>query len=73
MGDIDYRTVLEALLPPGSLWEPAKTLIAQSAVGVELITNGTFDSDLSGWTLSGDGGAFITWESGEMKFELIEV
>lgn len=73
MGDTDYRTIIEALLPHGSLWRPAKTLIQQSEIGLELITNGTFDTDLAGWTLSGSGGAFVTWESGEMQLELIEV
>lgn len=63
MSEISYKTALEALLPHGSLWRPAKLLEQQSAVGIELITNGTFDTDLSGWTDSSGIGASIRWES----------
>ncbi|MHC4316565.1 MAG: hypothetical protein ACYSW3_29330 [Planctomycetota bacterium] len=64
MSKIQYKTVLETLLPHGSLWRPAKVLEEVTAVGVELITNGTFDTDISGWTNSSTGiGALIQWES----------
>jgi hypothetical protein len=65
MTEIQYKTVLETLLPHGSLWRPAKVLEEVTAVGVELITNGTFDTDISGWTdsSSGLGAAFIQWEA----------
>jgi hypothetical protein len=62
MSEITYKTVLEALLPPGSLWRPKKTIAAESEVGVELVTNGTFDTDLSGWTISFFSGG-VDWEA----------
>lgn len=37
-----------------------------SIAGLELITNGTFDSDLSGWTSLND--AIVTWSDGKMSF-----
>lgn len=33
--------------------------------GAELITNGTFDSNITGWT--GTNGGVVTWESGRLK------
>lgn len=36
-----------------------------TGLGSELITNGTFDSDVSGWTAA--GGATVTWEAGRLK------
>ena len=62
MSEIEYKTVLEALLPHGSLWRPKKTIQEEGEIGVELITNGTFDTDLSGWTLSNNSGG-VEWES----------
>lgn len=65
--EINYKTVLEALLPHGSVWRPAKTIEAQAVVGQELITNGTFDSDISGWTTSYFSGG-VEWEApGHMR------
>jgi len=37
-------------------------------LGPELITNGTFDTDLSGWTASA-ADADITWQSGAMRLQ----
>ena len=34
-------------------------------VGTELVTNGTFDSDISGWT--SDGGGTAVWDNGTIK------
>jgi len=62
MSEINYKTVLEALLPPGSLWRPKKTIVSEAVEGTELITNGTFDTDLSGWTTSHSGGG-VDWEA----------
>jgi hypothetical protein len=33
----------------------------------ELVTNGTFDSDITGWTPTANGGT-IAWDAGTMKF-----
>ncbi len=38
-------------------------------LGSELITNGTFDSDLSGWTTETGTVGTISWEAGAMKME----
>lgn len=62
MSEIDYKTVLEALLPHGSLWRPAKTY-EQSATGEELVTNGTFDTDISGWTDNSVGVGVVQWNA----------
>jgi len=62
MTEIEYKTVLEALLPHGSLWRPMKTIVSEAISGIELITNGTFDTDLSGWTTSESGGG-VDWEA----------
>ena len=35
--------------------------ILASGSGAELVTNGNFDSDLTGWTLQQDSGATVTW------------
>jgi hypothetical protein len=63
MPEIDYKTVLEALLPHGSLWRPAKSYEA-SATGEELVTNGTFDTDISGWIDSSVGVGVVQWDAG---------
>jgi|GEM_PF-2293203 len=40
------------------------TLLASSwAVNATLITNGTFDTDLSGWTTTSDATTDLTWVS----------
>jgi hypothetical protein len=36
-------------------------------LGEELVTNGTFDSDIDGWALTNNGGT-IAWDAGTMKF-----
>jgi hypothetical protein len=36
-------------------------------LGDELVTNGTFDSDIDGWSLTTNGGT-IAWDSGTIKF-----
>lgn len=36
----------------------------------ELITNGTFDSDISGWTDSSDGNGQISWSAGTMRLRI---
>ena len=63
MPEIDYKTVLEALLPHGSLWRPAKTYEA-SGTGAELVTNGTFDTDISGWIDASVGVGVVQWDAG---------
>jgi hypothetical protein len=35
--------------------------ILASGTGTELVTNGNFDTDLTGWTLQQDNGATVTW------------
>lgn len=69
MSEISYKTALEALLPGGSLWRAAKLIEQSSVVGTELITNGTFDTNIDGWIDSSIGppAAFITWDSGTMQ------
>lgn len=37
-----------------------------AAFGPNLVTNGTFDSDLTGWTI-GDGGAEWVWDTGKAR------
>lgn len=36
----------------------------ETVVGTELVTNGTFASDINGWTASGDS---VTWSSGKIR------
>lgn len=43
-----------------------KTLAEYRASQPELITNGNFDTDVSGWNLSGASGS-ITWQAGRMR------
>jgi len=39
----------------------------EDGLGSELLTNGTFDSDISGWvTEDGASGSSVTWDNGEM-------
>ena len=44
------------------------TALAISA-RVEKIVNGTFDSDITGWTLATSSGGTITWNAGKMRVE----
>ena len=67
MSEIEYKTILETLLPHGSLWRPKKTIVSEAVDGEELITNGTFDSDLTGWTTSYSGGN-VEWEAPGVMF-----
>lgn len=39
-------------------------ITAESVSGTELVTNGTFDTDISGWTAA--GGASISWSNGAL-------
>lgn len=39
-----------------------------STVGSELVTNGTFDSDIAGWPTLGAGGT-VTWSSGKIRVD----
>lgn len=41
------------------------------AVPTEKVTNGTFDSDITGWTISPDHGGAISWASGKLRAERI--
>ena len=43
-----------------------KSLQSTAPLGSELVTNGTFDSDLSGWTIGGTGSGW-NWDSGKAK------
>lgn len=38
------------------------------ASNIELVTNGTFATNISGWTDIGSGGGIISWVSGKMRF-----
>ncbi len=69
----DYRTIFETLLPDGSVWKPK--YIETLGPGIELITNGTFDTDIDGWiTSSTPGEGFVQWFGGDnsMQFFLGE-
>lgn len=44
------------------------TAVAISA-RVEKVTNGTFDTDITGWTLATSSGGTITWNAGKMRVE----
>lgn len=61
---LQYRTIFETLLPDGELWKPKyiETLYEPE----EHIVNGTFDTNLSGWTYDVN----VTWVSGAMNFNL---
>jgi hypothetical protein len=39
--------------------------------GSELVANGTFDSDLTGWTDVSTGGSSVSWDSGHAKFNWV--
>ena len=54
-------TVVRTLLPRGSLWEPKEFELEENPV--ELITNGTFDTDLAGWTTFEDPLTDVSWLS----------
>jgi len=43
-----------------------KSLQSTAPLGSELVTNGTFDSDLSGWTIGGTGSGW-SWDAGKAK------
>jgi hypothetical protein len=63
--------ILTALYPKGALWEPKRFELG-TAPGNDLITNGTFDTDLSGWTDYGSTGsgeqAGVYWSTGKAHF-----
>lgn len=41
------------------------------AVPAEKVTNSTFDTDISGWTINPDHGGAISWASGKLRIERI--
>jgi len=47
----------------------AGTALRKVAYGPELVTNGTFDTDLSGWTDVSNGTALVEWVSGVASFD----
>jgi len=63
MGDdraIDYQDIIKAHLPKGGIWNP-KSFELNVTTGVELVTNGTFTTDISGWTDSSESNGNIAW------------
>ncbi len=59
---------MRSLLPHGSLWVPKEFEVGETPT--ELITNGEFDSDLTGWTDSSDVNGFGSWQgTGRMRVE----
>ena len=42
---------------------------ATNVTGTELVTNGTFDSDISGWTDNSGSGSSISWSSGTIYLD----
>lgn len=51
--------VARSLLPHGSLWVPKEFQVDETPI--ELITNGDFDSDLTGWTDSSEANGGTAW------------
>jgi len=45
----------------------AGTALRKVAYGPELVTNGTFDSDISGWTNGSNAGGAIAWSAGAIN------
>jgi hypothetical protein len=57
---LDYDILIRALFPKGAAWEP-KSFEFGTQGGIELIINGTFDTDLTGWTNSSLTFGSIAW------------
>lgn len=67
---VSMYEILTALYPKGAIWEPKRFELG-TAPGNDLITNGTFDTDLTGWTVDGfRGGA--DWYAGGVARVYIE-
>jgi hypothetical protein len=68
---INFETVIRAQMPKGNLYIPKEYLREQSGT-VNLITNGTFDTDLSGWTDDSVStfsvNANVVWSGGKALF-----
>jgi len=66
IADLSAKTI--AIVPGSTSDIPAsfQSLQSTAPLGSELVTNGTFDSDLSGWTIGGTGSGW-TWDSGKAK------
>lgn len=51
-------------------WGYLSSAGTEETLGSELVANGDFASDISGWTLNaGAGGGTITWDAGTLKFQ----
>jgi hypothetical protein len=50
-------------------FEEDKYASANKNLGPELVTNGTFDSDLSGWTDASNGTALVEWVDGKASLD----
>ncbi|MFH0924236.1 MAG: DUF2341 domain-containing protein [bacterium] len=55
---------------PDRVWNTSSTPALKEILGTELITNGGFDTDLTGWDLTpGSEGGTITFDSNTIKFK----
>jgi hypothetical protein len=60
---IDYEEVIKSVYPKGSIWKP-KELVTQAGGTTNLVVNGDFATDLSGWTNQSEAQGQVTWSSG---------
>jgi hypothetical protein len=52
----------------GSITPAPGAIGGVQGLGPELITNGGFDADLTGWTVTTDGTGSLTWDTGRAHF-----
>jgi hypothetical protein len=55
------------LTPPAALIDFRNNRYALPTIGAEMVTNGTFDTDVSGWT-NASGNGSVTWNAGRLSF-----
>lgn len=63
----DDTAILELSSFGMRIWDDGETRVSRPTVAAT-ITNGTFDSDLSGWTSADEAGASSIWSAGDTYF-----
>ena len=58
------HNLVDTRLNDGGQWTPTGVTVDTVDTAVEFITNGTYDTDISGWVAAGSG--TLTWSSGEI-------
>jgi hypothetical protein len=63
---VDFQTVIRAMLPKGDLYVPQEFLEELVSGSVELVTNGTFNTNIDYWINDSEIDGSISWNSGTM-------